>query len=404
MTRRSIPPATLLIAAGVALRLAAYLADRGYWSDERSLAENLVGVAPWDLTPLRNSQLAPPLYLALERGLVAALGDSRLVARLPSLLAGIASLFLFRRLADRLLTPRGALLALALFTLSDEQIYNATELKPYILDVAVALAIALAALDHLAPSPPPGAGVGPALLAGVSIGLSFPAVFALAAAGLAGVLDALRRHDPRRLAAWIAAGLLWVAALVATRAAALALLGGRDDMWRFWEFAFPPPLTADPGWVARRLLFLFVCPLDWHGPFDPRLSALPAILCAAIGLVVVARSRPLAALVLIGPLGFALLAAALRLYPFHGRMLLFGAPALVLLVAAGADGLMARLPRSGRVALVVALLAHSAALDLVAVAEPRQRVGLNPVGDRRSAQIDPDLFALPASPHRAGRD
>ncbi|GIW87829.1 MAG: hypothetical protein KatS3mg108_2153 [Isosphaeraceae bacterium] len=382
----------LLVITGVGLRLAAYLAHRGYWADEFSLSENLVGVAPFDWTPLKNTQLAPPLYLILERSLIGWWGESRMVARLPSLLAGIASLALMHLLAGQLLRPRAALLALALLALSDEQIYFATELKPYAIDVAVALAIAVMGLKTLAKPPRPLEAAGLILVGGLAIGLSFPAVLALTAVAGAGVVDAARRRDRARLAGWVAAGLVWGLGVAATRAAALRLLGGREDLWRFWEFAFPPGFGTDPGWVVRRVLFLFVSPLDWHGPLDPRWSALPAIGCAGVGLAVLVRSCRLAALVLIGPLGLALIGAALRLYPFHSRTVLFVVPALLILVAAGADWIMERLPTGGRWVLALSLLGYPIALDLGALIEPRQRTGLNPYGDRRPAWMVPDLF------------
>ncbi len=56
---------------------------------------------------------------------------------------------LFARLARRILPPRPALIALVLFAFSDDLIYYSSELKPYSLDLAVGLAISLAAFDAL---------------------------------------------------------------------------------------------------------------------------------------------------------------------------------------------------------------------------------------------------------------
>jgi hypothetical protein len=48
---------------------------------------------------------------------------------------------------------------------------------------------------------------------------------------------------------------------------------------------------------------------------------------------------------LILPIALALLASGLRKYPFHGRIILFLVPALLLLIANGLDGVAARLDR-----------------------------------------------------------
>jgi hypothetical protein len=387
------------LAAGTLFRLAAYAANRGYWLDEASLAGNLRSGSPFAIfAPLTSSQLVPPGFLILGRALAQSLGDSPWILRLLPLVSGLAALFLFAHLARHILTGWTATLAVALVAVSDELIYYATELKPYSTDVAAAVAVGCAAI-HLKNNPlTMPRWIAWACLGSALIWLSFPAAFVLAVAGLVVAHPALVARDWRKLAALTLAPLLWLFSFAVVIASARAQLAGHPGLWRFWDFAFPPPLTSDAAWIPRRLLFLFVSPGDYHGPFDPRLSALPAIALAVIGAVSLAQRSPAALWLAAGPAIPALVAAALRCYPFHGRCLLFLLPGLFLLIAEGAGWIAKRVPGlASRVILALLLLAYPLALDLYHIAEPRQRTGLNPHGDRRPYDLAPDIFQLSSS-------
>ena len=79
-------------------------------------------------------------FLIFVRALATFLVDRNYVLRSLPLAAGlIASLFLFDRLAARVLPRRAALVALALFAFSDDLIYYSSEFKPYSLDLAFGL-------------------------------------------------------------------------------------------------------------------------------------------------------------------------------------------------------------------------------------------------------------------------
>ncbi len=80
--------------------------------DEGSLLANIQGRAPFDFSgPLTSDQLAPPGFLAAERIIVMMFGGSPHATRLIPLACGIAALFLFRRLVERLLTRPAAIVA-----------------------------------------------------------------------------------------------------------------------------------------------------------------------------------------------------------------------------------------------------------------------------------------------------
>ncbi len=93
------------------------------------------------------------------------------------------------------------------------------------------------------------------------------------------------------------------------------------------------------------------------------------------------------------PVGFAVAAAALRMYPTHGRLALFLVPFLLVPVAEGAGWLRARGVRGVAWAAVLAALLLSPALDAAYhVAVPRTHDDYNPYGDRRPISLDPARF------------
>ena len=89
MVRRKIE---LILGLGVIARVAQYLANRHYWLDEGSLQVNIVTKTLREMFgPLANSQLAPPGFLAVERGAYHLLGNHALALRLFPLVGGVAS-------------------------------------------------------------------------------------------------------------------------------------------------------------------------------------------------------------------------------------------------------------------------------------------------------------------------
>jgi hypothetical protein len=387
------------MAAGAVLRLLEYALDRGYWLDEVSLHQNVsAGLAGGWLRGLTNHQLAPPLCLCLERLMVQCAGDARQVTRALPLAAGLAALPLMNAAAQSILPRFGALLALALFAFSDELIYFSSELKPYALDVAVALFLT-AAWQRFEQTPRSAASYAAATVAGaVSLWLSLPSCFVLAALGSASIARRLRGRQWPEAALTAGVAAVWLASFAAMHRVVSALMGHDPAMWTFWDFAFPGPFWGDPFWVPRRVAYLFVNPLDFHGPPHPRVSAVPAIVCAMAGVLWLVRRDLPTAWALLGPGVFALGASACRLYPFHGRCLLFLLPALLIAVAAGAERLTRHAPLWTRCLLSVALLGNMLWRDAQHLAVPRYRDGLNPLGDRRPWRFDPDMFRIPPRP------
>lgn len=135
---RRHPLETSLLLLGCLLRVSG-LGLRSLWFDEaKSL---IISQASWrDLLPLvRGLEGTPPVYFALLHLWVRLFPDPLIAVRLFSVLCGVASLFLFRQIADRLLA-RQRVFALYLACFSSFWLHLSQDGRVYSLFVLEALA------------------------------------------------------------------------------------------------------------------------------------------------------------------------------------------------------------------------------------------------------------------------
>jgi hypothetical protein len=337
-------PEAVVVGLGVLLRVVVYLTNRTMWLDEMSLAGNLVGKPIFDFSEsLTGDQLAPFGFLIVQRAIVHLLGDSNFALRLVPLTAGIAALFLFAAVARRILPRRAALVALVLFALSDDLIYYSSEMKPYSVDLAVGLAITLAAVDALGRPASRGSVTAMAAAAALAPWCSFASAFVVAGCGATLLLDRLLARDSRTALIWLMIGMGWLANFLVSFQRSRALLSPYTTMYLFWDFAFlpiRPPLSQDNLRKAGGILLeLFVNPLNLVAPFWPRVTVLVPLLLLALGGGSWLRRSGRTGLLLVLPIALAGLASGLKQYPLHGRLILELVPALFLLIAEGTEWL-----------------------------------------------------------------
>src|SRR5262245_60434321 len=361
-----------LVACGAAARVWRWLADRSLWGDEGALAINLVERSPAALAaPLAHDQVAPIGFLWLEKAAALAFGESEYALRLLPLLASLAALPLFHRVARELLGRRDALLALALSAVSEPLVYYATELKPYSSDVLVGLLIAWPALlvVQRGASPRRLAALGAAGALGPWF--SLPAPFVCGGAGLAAAAALWRRGGARAAARIAPLAALWLASFAAEYALWLRGLRGDALLAESWKGYFAPlPVSgAALAWWWRGFLGFFNDPLGLP-------ATGPAAFLFVAGAVALARRMPEATLCLLAPIGLGLAASVAglhpfptssryrlsdRYYPFYGRLVLFTVPLALPCVAAGIGWLLdsRSLPRAllGALAAVVVFAA-----------------------------------------------
>ena len=319
-----------LVALGLALRGYHYFREPSMWHDEAAVAVNVLSRGYPDLLgSLTFHEAAPPLFLWLEKTVCLALGDGVDALRLPAFLASCIALPLLAWAAGRLLGPRTAPWAVFLFAVSEQLSWHACEAKPYAFDVlaATVLAVLYAATEAW---PLWRRLLAFALPAPVLIFLSYPACF-LYGGVLAALAPAVWRD--RKAPALAAYGLLAAAVGGSFLALLLGPVRAQHDptIAACWADAFPDwgrPWTL-PGWTLFSTLdvFRYCC---------KPLGALLAPLAVLGGVVLWRRGRPGLVVLLAAPVLLALAASFAHRYPYGGaRVLVYAAPALALLIAAG---------------------------------------------------------------------
>lgn len=338
--RRRLLLLVALLVGGL-LRLMQYGVNRALWLDEALLSLNVLRYDAADLATrqLDFAQTAPAGFLLLQKLTVSVLGTGEYALRLVPLLAGLAALLWFPRVARRYVTHPALPLAVALFALAPFLVYYSSEAKQYALDVLASVAIlACAAAVHHRATPRALAGFGAVGL--VAVWLSQPSVFMLAGTGTVLGVDALRRGERRRIAGLVAVAVAWAASFAGAYALSRHALADPAYMRAFWREGFPD----GPLWLPRALLRMFREPLGVFGEDPTPLSGVQTwagAIAFAAGAWWMARGRGIRLALLLAPAGMALAAAGLRLYPFGadytsaGRVLLFLLPSLVLVVAEG---------------------------------------------------------------------
>ncbi|WP_173159466.1 hypothetical protein [Phytohabitans suffuscus] len=331
----------LVLLVGIAGQVRVWASDRGLWADEIYIAVNLRGKGLWELTgPLAYSQIAPPGWLFASKLFYHALGGDEQSLRFAGLLGAAITLVLTAVLAWRAIGWGGALLASALVALSPGLLYYAGELKQYSTEAAAAMVLLLAmglfVESDQRTADPRRRWLHAAALAVTGLVVapfSYSAVIVVAGATAGGVLVLLLT---RRRGTALALGL----------AAVPALATGALMVWRRMQFTIPgnqyqifpngfPSENAGPldllAWLPRMWSGFADDPLGWH---------LPVVLLVLViaGPVAMALRGKAIWAGLLGGLGVAALgAAALRAYPWEGRIAVYLlAPALVA-AAAGID-------------------------------------------------------------------
>jgi hypothetical protein len=315
---------------GLLLRLYHYLRNPSMWHDEAALVLNVLGKSYAGLLgPLYFSEAAPPLFLWVEKAVVALLGESTFALRLVPFVASCGALVALAASARRLLSPPAAACAVLLASCSDRLLWHCCEAKPYAVDALVAAAL-LWALVRTARWPLNRQFTLFACLAPLLVFLSYPACFLLGGLAVSLSRAVARDKSPRTRLAFgcfvAAAGgafiLLLAGPIAAQRDA--RLLDCWQDVFPDWD-----RLWSVPGWTAVRLTEVVRYALE---PTGQVLTVL-----AVVGSLSLWRAgrRRLVTFCLV-PVGLACLAGLLGQYPFRAsRVIVFTTPAAVLVVAAG---------------------------------------------------------------------
>jgi hypothetical protein len=333
---------------GLFVRLVRYLVDYPIWHDEAFLAVNF-----WDrgyvdlLRPLDYGQIAPWLFLAIERTAVVWLGYSELTLRLFPALCSLASVLLFRMVSRQVLPGPAQVVALGIFATSVYTVRHGAEIKPYSSDLLVALVLIALALRWVKSPAQSRWWWMLAVLIPICIPLSYPSVFVAGGIGAALGPSALRSGKRAVRLGCAVFGVILVASFLSFYAASASFQAeAMRDEYRTgcWAESFPPwdrPWTIPIWLIDIHAGTMMAYPAgDRHGG-----SAL-TLLCVVAGCLALYRRghrQPLS--VLIAPFGLGLLAAFLGRYPYGGapRIMQYVAPSTCMLAGLGFVCLLERL-------------------------------------------------------------
>jgi len=331
-----LPGWTLVLVLGaLAWRTLRYALVFPMWGDEGMLAVNFHDRGFLELLrPLDYGQVAPPGFLWLELAASKLVGFSEPALRLVPFLAGIAAVLLFWKACRKLLDRRGALLAIAVFAASFYPVRYSAEVKPYSMDLLLALAIILAAWAVYERPASAGRWTAFAGIASVSVWLSYPSVFISGGACAWLLAYGSGRGGTRRWGAVLATGVLIGASFVTMYA--LAGSGQRAVApAAYWSAGFPP--ISEPWRIPLWALdvhtgMMLAYPNGGHSG-----GSTASFLLAVVGAVVMWRSRRPVLILLLSPLPLMFVAAALRMYPYgaSARVAQHVAPAACMLIGTG---------------------------------------------------------------------
>ena len=396
--------ATLIISVGLLLRVRALVQNRSLNIDEASIALHLRWRSwPELFEPMWLGQAVPPGMLAALKGLVALFGEAEWTLRLLPFAAGCLALFLFKRLAERELPVRAALLALAIFAVSPMLVAWSAIAKPYMLDVVATVAL----LGYVRGVHGVRDGISAGLAGGVALWFSHGVVFPLSTIAAVLGIQYVRDKESRGAIRWAAA--LWIALGLPGLLLSLHLRSPDTAAYMqvFWAdgfFAFPPG-AADIVSLATRPLLVMTHVLGAANV----LYAASLLVFASVGLIVLYREvRPELLVWLAIPLTMAV-AAFLHGYPLGGttptggRVLLLILPVVILVLARGLTVVSGpRMLRSIEV-LAIAPLLFLTLIDPVGY--PDTRSVLQYAVDRRAVAdvIYVNYVAAPAALYYAPR-
>ena len=344
----------IIIASGLLLRASKYLPAFSMRGDELAVTLNLIDRSAIELMmkPLDYEQAAPVGFVLIIKALITLLGASEYVLRLVAFLAGCASLILMQNLLTKTVGRYGNLFALAAFAFGNYLIYYSAELKQYSTDVAMALLLLLSFHQHLIKAATTRDFVLLAALGALALCFSYPALFVLAAIGITLFLH--YRRDRQRLL-WISlAGVLWGGTFLVMYFALLRHQTQDTYLITFWDnlLSFMPmPPWQEPSWFPKALsgLFFVVAGLS-----SSLLLVIPLSLFGAWGFWRERRWQWVLMLAL--PIGLNILASGFQKYPFHGRLILYLVPLVLIVLGKGIDVLLRLMPNRALAILVYATL------------------------------------------------
>jgi Dolichyl-phosphate-mannose-protein mannosyltransferase len=368
LSQANVYAATIVLIStlGIVLRCWQYLGKDSYFLDEVAILRNLVERSWGTLLarPLAYDQVAPPVFLILEKLMLTISGVTEYSLRLPPLLFSLLGVVVFASLSRRLLSRGAAITAVCIFATAGPLILFSAQAKQYSGDVLSTCVLLLIATKYLSERRLQHAcwlGV----LGAALVWFSQPAVIVFVSIAIVVLGEETLRADGnrvvplQRLSAYLILGGVsagastWYATHSITRAT-------REYLRNFWEAGFMPhrlPASLGSIWPYAQLRNFYgvrgssVLAYPWPGAFA---------LLTGIGMVLLVAKRKALGAIVVAPVLLTLVASAAGRYPFSDRVILFLLPCFIVAIVFATEQISLLLTRFWHPATLVALATLSA--------------------------------------------
>lgn len=377
--------AALLIFFGISLRTVQYSSGRSLWLDEAMLALNIVNKSYVELTEsLDYAQGAPLGFLFIVKSIVNIAGNKESTLRFFSFITGIASVFLFYRLSKRVISQKGGLIGLGLFSILTPLVYYASEVKPYASDVAIYLLLLLVTLRYLDNKSNKNLFI--LTVTGlIALVMSYPAIFMIAGVGVCLLINAAIEREGIKFRPLIFILFIWFSFFIALYYISYQSLAANQALVRPYASSFMPvPPWSDINWFHRSSIKLLENPIAISTHTVIKYLVMILIIAGCYSLF---RKDRDAAILFIVPIICVLIASGLEKYPFEGRFVLFLVPFILFLLGEGIASIHLSVGKYSRTVATVL----SVALVVLIAAEPMKNAVYNLFNPYMREHIKPVL-------------
>jgi hypothetical protein len=348
----------ILLACAVAMSVFQYLYGRSFWTDEAAVVINVldrdfVGL----MSPLMFYQMAPILYLWITKAITTIFPANEYSFRFLSMLGYMVSLWLLWKLLTRYVKDSLAIfIGLAFFVFNNKLLYYSSELKQYMTDVTVTLALLYLVTDPKSSNQRKIQLL--AIIGAIAIYLSNVVVTVLPMVFL---FIFLAEDKPWRwsfLKGLVLMGFVWLSAFLVNYLLFVHNHPSRPQQQIFFAEAFPPANLLSKQAIAFFEYKIQVLKRDFgfgKNNIHPTVSFIESIHYGVFLLLIAGylwkcvRSTDRRMLLLLIPILLHSMLAYFKAYPLAIRIMLYQYPLIVIMLAMGAEQWLGKLPKPRRV-------------------------------------------------------
>ncbi|WP_321369280.1 glycosyltransferase family 39 protein [uncultured Draconibacterium sp.] len=318
----------IFILLGSLLAAINFFHDRSLWLDEAYLALNIANKPLKELLiPLDYNQVAPIGFLVIEKAFSAAFSNTDWSLRIFPMLLFFSSIYFMYQVSFRTFKEKSfALFAAAFFCLSYYPMYYSSEVKQYMVDIFICLIVILFSL-RFSTKNINNIWWQYGLVGIISVWFSNISVILLFSIGLFLLFN--NRGKKENYLAIIAIISLWVFSFATYYVLFIHNHPSKQFMIDFWSNvnAFLPENILSKAFIQA----LYSKIVEVYKLFHYKLQIV-FVLISILGLFFLIKKKSTSFIFLLLPLITHLVLSYFKLYPFHGRLILYQYPILILLI------------------------------------------------------------------------